>query len=77
VHDGFQIDDVEGSEHPDADAALQEATEAARDMLVEAIRRGRDRRHWYISVVDELRSTVATIRFGDVVQKDTTGERDA
>ena len=51
---------------PDLTAALHEALARARQSLVEGDRKGKDRRHWQIEVMDAANQHLLTVRFSEV-----------
>lgn len=60
--------DEEGAELPSETAALRRAETNAREMAAESVREGHLTLSHRIVVGDEGGGTVATVRFGDVVQ---------
>jgi hypothetical protein len=61
VRDDVLMTDPEGSVLDGPEAALAEAHEIARELLVEGLRRSRDRRHWSVEVEDEARELIGTV----------------
>jgi hypothetical protein len=60
--------DEEGADLPSETAAMQRAKATAREMAAESVREGHLILSHRIDVGDELGETIATVRFGDVVQ---------
>lgn len=60
--------DEEGADLPSESAAMQRAKANAREMAAESVRDGHLVLSHRIDVGNELGDTIATIRFGDVVQ---------
>lgn len=60
--------DEEGAELPSEARARQRAEVNAREMAAESVRRGHLVLSHRIDVGNELGHTIATVRFGDVVQ---------
>lgn len=71
VHDDLYVEDEEGLDLPDADAARDGAIHSARCLMCDALMDGRLVLHHRIEVCDEQQSVVDTIHFRDVVQIET------
>ena len=55
--------DEEGSQHPDMEEVRAEAVEAARELMAEAIRVGKDVSHQVFEIADDTGKTVAVVPF--------------
>jgi hypothetical protein len=67
--DLLQSDD-EGRDLPAAEPLLDEAIEAARDLLAEGDLQGLDRREWVFEIADETGATVLVLPFADAIEPD-------
>ena len=67
VHDDVIAEDDEGVELPDLAAARTHALIGARGMIAEQVKHGYFMRSHVIKVVDEQRTAVFTLAFGDAV----------
>lgn len=69
ISDGHEfIEDEEGMELKDAEAAREEAIRGARDVMAEDIRSGELNLSSFIEVEDEEGRWLLTISFGEVVE---------
>jgi hypothetical protein len=62
--------DPEGRDLPAGEVLLDEAIEAARDLLAEGDLQGLDRRGWVFEVADETGATVLVMPFTDAIEPD-------
>ena len=58
--------DSEGVTLPDLTAALHEALALARQSLLEGDRKGKDRRHWQVEIMDRDSQHLLTVKFSEV-----------
>jgi hypothetical protein len=58
--------DRDGLTLPDLTAALHEALALARQSLLEGDRKGRDRRHWQVEIMDRAKQHLLTVKFSEV-----------
>jgi hypothetical protein len=58
--------DSEGLTLPDLTAALHEALALARQSLLEGDRKGKDRRHWQVEIMDRDSQHLLTVKFSEV-----------
>jgi hypothetical protein len=70
---GGRIEDPEGSDFTNLDAARADAVAAAREVLAEKIKAGEDARDWRLEITDEAGVLLATVRFGDAVEPSSSG----
>jgi hypothetical protein len=61
------LNDDEGDELPNIEAAREEAVQAAREMIANAAREGRDARHESFVVVDDVGQNVLVLKFRDAL----------
>ena len=62
------LEDDDGYEFPDAEAARKEAIEFARELMAEALKSGRPMgRNYYFRIVDDCGQTVAEVPFAEAV----------
>lgn len=59
------LEDPEGSDLPDLDAAHLQALEGARDILAEMLRKGEVLDRQTIEITDEAGAVLAVVRFRD------------
>ena len=70
VHDGDKaILDPEGSELPSLAAAREEALIAARELLVDGLRSGRDRLYWRFEIADETGAPILMVPFSEMIRE--------
>ena len=67
IYDDVVVDDEEGLELPDAEAARREGIRSARALACEQVLQGHLNVNHRIEVQDEDRRRIATIRFGEAV----------
>jgi hypothetical protein len=65
VQGTIQIDDTEGMDLPNVDAAFDEAIQNARVLLEDGIQIGRNRADWRIHISSEGGNAVGDVRLGD------------
>jgi hypothetical protein len=65
--DGRLIEDPEGSPHDDVQAAFEEAAQAARTILGDAVKAGREPAGCAVVIVDQQGRQLGTVRFVDVL----------
>lgn len=70
VSDGIELEDPDGSEHPNLASAEHEARLMARDLLADGARAGLSRVRWSIRIVDANGEIQAVVPFDDVVRPD-------
>lgn len=61
------VQDEEGSPHVDLAAAIRSAVSGLRDVLAGDIHNGKINTGMFITIEDESRATVATVKFRDAV----------
>jgi len=62
------VDDLEGRELSDIEAALGEARRDVRALAAEQVRQGRLVLHHHIDIADPTGRVVATVTFGDAME---------
>ena len=68
VHDDIEALDEEGLELPDAEAALNGARDAARQLAAEQVTQGKLHLDHRIEVANDAGEVIATIAFRDCVE---------
>ncbi len=63
------MEDPDGSECPDDASIRREATEGAREIMAEHIRKGLDVSGWSYEIVDELGRPVMTMLFSEAIHR--------
>lgn len=61
------MEDNEGMDFPDLEAAVQEAKESARELLAEAIKDGRKIDAKRLEIIDEERALLASVWLRDLI----------
>ena len=70
VHDGKDaILDPEGSELPDVAAAHEEALAAAREMVADGLRGGKNRAGWRFEIFDQDGAPVLMVPFSEAIRE--------
>ncbi len=70
VRDGGElIEDPDGVECPDADAARVEAIGAARDIMADRARKGLDVSHWAFKITDPSGMLVMNMPFSEAIRR--------
>ena len=64
------VPDPEGSMYSDLASAEREAVDAAREMMANSVRVGRDISDWTIEIADEHGNSVSRVPFASVVTRD-------
>lgn len=65
------IRDLEGFDLPELSAALAEATDAARELMSEAVLEGRDISDRAMQIANEKGQILARLPFADTLKRDT------
>lgn len=63
------VRDPEGSEHSSLDAVRLEAVQAAREMMANAVRVGRDISDWSFEIAGERDASFGRVEFASVVSR--------
>jgi hypothetical protein len=65
---GGRIEDPQGSDFIDLDAARADAVAAARELLAENIQIGADISDWWFEITDEPGMLLTTVPFRDAIE---------
>lgn len=68
LHNDLVVDDHEGAELPDDQAARDYAIRNIRDLMCESVGEGRLNLSHHIDVGDESGTKLFTVKFGDAIQ---------